>query len=140
MGALRTSDGAYVLGVMGAHTSNPGSVYFPSGTPDPADVTGGSVDLFASVQREVTEETGLAAADFVSEPGWVAVLAGPQLALMKPLQLVLGAEEVARRVRGFLGRERNPELADVRIVRRRAELPGECPQFMTSFLRWALAE
>src|SRR5215831_7363693 len=32
MGALRASDGAFVLGVMGEHTANAGRIYFPSGT------------------------------------------------------------------------------------------------------------
>ena len=38
MGALRCSDGAFVLGEMGRHTSNAGRIYFPSGTPDPDDI------------------------------------------------------------------------------------------------------
>src|SRR5258708_36583096 len=32
MGALRCSDGAFILGEMGQHTSNAGRIYFPSGT------------------------------------------------------------------------------------------------------------
>src|SRR5215468_846085 len=38
MGALRTSDGAYLLGVMSDRTANAGRIYFPAGTPDPGDV------------------------------------------------------------------------------------------------------
>ena len=41
MGALRCSDGAFVLGEMAAHTANAGRIYFPSGTPDLDDIKGG---------------------------------------------------------------------------------------------------
>src|ERR1041384_7268828 len=35
--ALKSADGAYLLGVMGPQTVHPGEIYFPSGTPDPTD-------------------------------------------------------------------------------------------------------
>src|SRR5476651_2231434 len=56
-GVLRSADGAFLLGVMAAHTANPGSIYFPCGTPDLSNVVGTSVDLEANVLREVLEET-----------------------------------------------------------------------------------
>src|SRR5882672_8816139 len=76
MGALRASDGAYLLGVMSHHTANAGRIYFPAGTPDLADVRGETVDLLGNIMREIAEETGLTAADFSVTPGWHAVIAG----------------------------------------------------------------
>src|ERR1700694_3578508 len=58
MGALRCSDGAFVLGEMGQHTSNAGRIYFPSGTPDLDDLSDGTVDIRGSVAREVVGENG----------------------------------------------------------------------------------
>lgn len=39
--AIQSADGAFLLGVMGAHTFNAGQSYFPCGTPDPDDISGG---------------------------------------------------------------------------------------------------
>ena len=58
-GALRASDGAFLLGVMSPHTANAGQISFPCGTPDPSDVIGDTVDFERSVWRELHEETGL---------------------------------------------------------------------------------
>ena len=63
MGAVRASDGAFLLGVMDAHTANAGKIYFPAGIADRSDVVGETVDLAGNVMREVAEETGLTADD-----------------------------------------------------------------------------
>ncbi len=70
MAALRAADGAFLLGRMAAHTANPGMIYFAAGTPDRGDIVDGRVDLAGSVRRELQEETGLRAEEFVIEPRW----------------------------------------------------------------------
>ena len=64
MGALRSNDGAFVLGEMAAHTANGGRVYFPSGTPDLDDLRDGMVDISGSIAREVEEEAGFEVARY----------------------------------------------------------------------------
>jgi hypothetical protein len=123
--ALRSADGAFLLGVMAAHTSNPGHVYFPSGTPDPDDVCGQQVDLDGSVMRELTEET---------DPDWHAVLAGPRIALMKILRSPEQANTLRDRIRSHLARQPTPELSDMRIVRGAADRDPMMPPFVVAFL------
>src|SRR5262245_47287549 len=72
-GALRSADGAFVLGRMNAHTANAGRIYFPAGTPDPNDVVEGRVDLAASGVREVEEEIGLTSSDYGGFEEWSIV-------------------------------------------------------------------
>jgi 8-oxo-dGTP pyrophosphatase MutT (NUDIX family) len=134
MGALRGSDGGFVLGVMGAHTANAGRIYFPAGLPDLSDLDGTRVDLAGNVMREVAEETGLAPADFEAAPGWITVLAGPRIAQIKLLQTRDTAAALAVRIRAHLASEREPELADVRIVRGPADFDPMMPDFVTAFL------
>jgi 8-oxo-dGTP pyrophosphatase MutT (NUDIX family) len=134
-GALRTADGAFLLGVMSQHTANAGRIYFPSGTPDPSDVRDGAVDLDGSVMRELEEETGLVAADVTPEAGWHAVFVGPRIGMMKILHAPETAEALRTRILAWLARQERPELADIRIVRDPADLDPKMPAFVGAFLR-----
>jgi len=131
---LRAADDAFLLAVMGAHTANAGQVYFFTGTPEPADVTGDVVDLDRSVLRELGEETGLTARDVAVEPGWHAVFAGQRIALMKSLRVDMPAAALRARIVTHLAGEAVPELADIRIVRGPADLDPRMPPFTTAFL------
>lgn len=134
-GALRSADGAFLLGVMGPHTAQAGKIYFPSGTPDLSDLKGETVDLAASVWREVEEETGLTSADLDAEPGWHTVFAGAQIAHLKIMQARQDAVALRERIVGFLGRQDQPELADIRIVRSLDDLEPAMLPFVGAFLR-----
>ncbi len=102
MAALRSSDGAFLLGQMGAHTATAGQIYFAAGTPDRNDIVGDTVDLEGGVMRELTEETGLSVADVSPEPGWFATPLGQRIALMKVVQARETATALRERIRAFL--------------------------------------
>jgi len=134
-GALRSADGAFLFGVMGDHTAQAGKIYFPAGTPDLSDVKGTTVDLAASVWREVEEETGLTAANLDAEPGWHTVFAGPQIAHLKIMQARDDAVSLRARILEFMARQDPPELDDIRIVRSLADLDPKMLPFVPVFLR-----
>ncbi len=133
-GALRAADGAFLLGVMGPRTSQPGHIYFPSGTPDRNDVVGTAVDLEGSVWREMQEETGLTRADLAAESGWHTVLAGQRLAHIKIMQARETAEALRARILDNLSRQPEPELSDIRIVRGPGDLDPMMQDFIVAFL------
>ena len=141
MGALQSADGVFVMGVMGAHTANAGRVYFAAGTPDRSDVLAdGTVDLAASVTREIEEETGLRPAPGDVHDEWIVVREGPKLAFLRPIRMPIEAERLAARIRAHLECDPDPELAGVRLVRGPADIDeAEMPDFLKSFLRWSFA-
>lgn len=134
MAALRSSDGAFLLGVMGCHTATAGQIYFPAGTPDPSDVDGDTVDLERGVIRELIEETGLGVEDFSAEPGWSATPLGQRLALMKVVQAPDSAATLQERIRAFLASQGQPELSDIHIVRGVNDLRPTMPPYVATFL------
>jgi 8-oxo-dGTP pyrophosphatase MutT (NUDIX family) len=139
MGALRGNDGGYLLGVMSAFTANAGRIYFPAGTPEPADVVDDTVDLLGNVLRELQEETGLDPAEFSIAAGWMAVDAGPRLALIKVIQADRPAAALREEVLRHIATEARPELADMRIVRSPDDFDPAMPDFVTAYLTHVLA-
>ena len=138
MGALRCSDGAFVLGEMGGHTANAGRIYFPSGTPDLDDLSDGAVDIPGSVVREVAEETGLTAADFRAAPHWDCVVSGSVIAMIRILDVDLTGEEMRARIEANLARQHQPELSAIHLVRETRDLTAAMPRFVTAFIEQQL--
>lgn len=140
MAALLSADGAFIVGEMGAHTTNAGKVYFAAGTPEPADLYGDVIDLDASARRELEEETGVKPDDVRFESGWTLVQGSYQVACMKRVRSPLGTEQLIRGIERFLASQAQPELARVHAVRSMADLSGmNAPAFMPVYLEWALA-
>jgi 8-oxo-dGTP pyrophosphatase MutT (NUDIX family) len=137
--ALATSDGAYILGQMGAHTANAGRIYFPCGTPDMGDVretaSGSRVDLEGSVLRELEEETGLRPDEVSVDPGWLLVFEGPRVACMKTVRSSLPFNALTARIENFLRNQKEPEFVALHVVRDLADLkPDAMPGFTRAFL------
>jgi 8-oxo-dGTP pyrophosphatase MutT (NUDIX family) len=134
MGALRCSDGAFILGEMGPHTANAGRVYFPSGTPDPADISDDMVDIAGSVARELEEETGLTPADYRADAYWDCVVSGAAIAMIRLLHVDGPAEAWRARIEANLARQCDPELSAIHLVRRTSDLSAAMPRFVTAFI------
>lgn len=139
MGALRASDGAFVMGEMAAHTANAGRIYFPSGTPDLDDVRDGALDIPGSVVRELGEETGLTEADFRAEPDWHCVVTGPSIAMMQVLNMTMPGDAARARIEANLAREAEPELSAIHLVRGVGDLTPSMPRFVTAFVEQQFA-
>jgi 8-oxo-dGTP pyrophosphatase MutT (NUDIX family) len=138
-GALRSADGAFVLGRMAPHTANAGRVYFPAGTPDPNDVAGDRIDLAASVTRETEEEVGLTPADYVADDVWTIVETGQVVACFRRLNAVPAAEQLVKRIEAFIQLSAQPELSGVTLVRSVADFVPAMPEFIKAYLIDALA-
>jgi 8-oxo-dGTP pyrophosphatase MutT (NUDIX family) len=139
MGALRCSDGAFVLGEMARHTANAGRVYFPSGTPDLDDVKDGAVDIPGSVAREVLEETGLTPADYRAGAHWDCIVSGAAIAMIRLLDVDMTGEALRTRIEANLARQHQPELSAIHLVRATRDLTAAMPRFVTAFIERQLS-
>src|ERR1700716_3648462 len=140
MGALRCADGAFVLGEMADHTANAGRIYFPSGTPDLNDISGGTVDIAGSVAREVEEETGLTSADYRAGAHWDCVVSGAAIAMIRVLNVDSSADALRAKIEATLGRQHQPELAAIHLVRGTSDLTTAMPRFVTAFIEKQFSE
>jgi len=115
---IRTRDGAILLGRQRPGNVNEGLVYLPGGFIDARDVTDeGSVDIRASVLREVAEETGLRAEIFRARPGYRAAFIGQQVSIAVELCADADSDALVGRIRGHLAADPKSELEDVVAVR-----------------------
>jgi 8-oxo-dGTP pyrophosphatase MutT (NUDIX family) len=141
MAALRSNDGAFLLGEMAHHTYSAGQIYFPAGTPDPDDVFDDRVDLEASVSRELFEETGLLAAETKMAPGWTLVITPQRIACMKLMTFPQPAARLKAQIEAYLARDPLAEFSRMHIVRSPEDIDeARVPIFVTAYLRDAFAQ
>jgi len=134
MGALLSSDGAFVLGEMGPDTANAGRIYFASGMADLADVRDGTLDMSGNVERELREETGLLPSDYRSDELWHCVYTGPALAMIRILRIDMPGDALRAGLIANLASQRSPELSDIHLVRSAGDITSAMPRFVTAFI------
>lgn len=116
-----SSDNGLIFGVMADHTANAGRVYPPGGSLEPRDVLAdGRVDVQRCIALELEEETGLRV-DAAEAGPLVVVLDGPMVSFGQVLRFAETAESLVRHIRTNLARQQDRELADVVVVRSRAD-------------------
>lgn len=123
---IRARGGEIILGRQVAGNINGGLAYTPSGFIDDRDVAGdGTIDISASIAREVAEETGLSVGrELTAEPGFYLTRLGAQLSIARPLRSELTADDIVERVRAHISADANPELSDVVVVSSHRDIEG----------------
>lgn len=114
---LETSDGALVAIRMGAHTANPGQVYFAAGSLEPEDIVDGRCDIEANMRREVHEETGLDLSDSVAGQGLFASHARRTVTLLRLFRFDLTADEMVERIEAHMLVAEDKEIAGAVAIR-----------------------
>jgi 8-oxo-dGTP pyrophosphatase MutT (NUDIX family) len=137
---IRAGDGAYVLGRQRPGNINSGLAYLPGGFIDPRDVaTDGTIDIRASVVREVYEETGLSSAELVEQDGYVLTLHGPHVSLAVPYVSALSADELVAKIGVHIAAGSDPELSEAVAVRSQADLAAlPMPDHARRLIMWLL--
>lgn len=122
---IRAADGAYLLGRQRAGNINAGLAYLPGGFIDGRDVAEDeSIDIAASIARELLEETGLAAPDVTAAPGFLVTETGAQLSIAKMFQSSLDSSALKTRIEQHFAGDANSELDGMVIVARASDLDG----------------
>jgi ADP-ribose pyrophosphatase YjhB (NUDIX family) len=122
---IRSSDGAIVLGRQREGNVNGGLAYLPGGFIDARDVVGdGSVDIAASVARELLEETGLTAPVVKAQPGFIVTQTGAHVSLAVAYEASEDAAALKKRIEDHIGTDPVSELTEVIVIRGLSDLEG----------------
>lgn len=122
---LRSAEGALLYGVMAGHTATAGLIYPPGGNLDPSDLApDGRVDVLGAINRELEEETGMRAEEL--RPGeLLAAFDGPRISIARVFDSSLSSADLRRRIVAYSCKSSEQELADMVVIRNRADLSSK---------------
>lgn len=119
---IRSAEGHVILGRQRAGNINAGLAYLPGGFIDARDVTpAGTIDIAASILRELGEETGLSPSDFRIAPGFLLTRWGALMSFALELVSPLPADALRQRIMEHIAADPCSELIDAVIVRSAAD-------------------
>jgi 8-oxo-dGTP pyrophosphatase MutT (NUDIX family) len=114
---IETNDGALVAIRMGAHTANPGQVYFAAGSLEPEDLSDGRCDIEYNMRREVLEETGLDLRDAQAGDGYFATYNRRTVTLLRLFRFDLTADEMVEKIHAHMLVAEDKEIAGAVVIR-----------------------
>ena len=118
-----SSDGALILGRQRKGNVNGGLVYPPSGFIDARDVgADGTIDIAASIIREIGEETGLPVSDIRPELGFWITQSSAQVSIAAGYIASMDAETLKSRIERHISSDPASELSEIVVVRSAADL------------------
>jgi 8-oxo-dGTP pyrophosphatase MutT (NUDIX family) len=118
---ILSSDGHALLGRQRAGNLNSGLCYPPGGFIDVGDVRpDGTIDIEASVAREIAEETGLAAPSIQRADGYAITISGPVLSIAVPFRSPLPGPALLAQASHHISADPGGELGCVVLA-----LPGD---------------
>ena len=122
---IRSREGHVILGRQRPGNINEGQAYLPGGFIDPRDVTPqNTIDVRASVAREVAEETGLDDSVLTASTGFVVTHAPPHVSFAVPYTSSMSAAELCERIKAHIAAEADPELAEPVVLTSPADMEG----------------
>ncbi len=136
---LVAGDNALVAIRMGRHTVNPGRVYFAAGSFEPIDFRDGLVDVDFNMIREVREETGLDLSNAERGKRYHALSTASGTVIFRRYHETAPADEIARRISGFVTGEADPEIEGPVIIRNAGDFPDGLAPHMRPLIEWHFA-
>ena len=121
------SDGKILIGHMAGHTANAGRWCLPGGSFDESDVVDGRIDPRRCISRECAEETGFCSGDYVLDPELLVYRDDRYVAFAQIGRLKISGPEARERILGFLAKEPEPELDNIRVVHSAADAEAWIP-------------
>ena len=126
MGAalIKPTDGGLIMGKMAKTTANAGKIYPASGTLDLGDIAAdGTIDIEASLRRELKEEMGLEAENLTKGEAYIIIEDVARVCVGRVYETGKTGDETIAEIRKYLARDPEPELEDAVHVRKGMNLP-----------------
>ena len=120
---VRSAEGHVLAIRASAGTLNAGRVYLPGGFIDARDRrANGTIDMDASIARELAEETGLDARTLQRVPGYIVARYGRYCCFCVEFHSPLAATDLREEMLCGIAREGDGEVADVIVIRDEGDL------------------